>query len=485
MKHKARGSGGSPSKAGKGKGRQSERASASYEQDLDLSDVPLSLPEFANGSTVNPKRYSSVVQRSEADGIGFEDVDTLQVELEALLSATVVRKVTLKEEIKVLANVERYKGQSKGHKRGPGSPGKRGRSSVKKFKPSGKPEEGGGSGTSSSASSIVAGKVVGVPKIGKSSESGLGGTSSGPGAQPFDPLQNEQIKPMLETPKPNVPKNETPNRFWSFVEPYCAPITSDDCKLLEDLVRSHGDLSEYFRVPKLGQHYTIKWANEDLEYERSKSAAAQGGEGSENIGEGGASDKMLKKGEAVVEKTPFGELTQRLVAGLIEDNLMTSVEDSLEGKKGDGIDGSGAGPESKTQLIKSLNVTNSESLEARVKKELQDQGILDPNEDDIKDEASEQDEIYDELIRCQNELKAVSNHNLMQLKRLTKTAREEMERTELRNKLNAADNEVMEAYKKISQARSKKKPPSKKEREQAWKALKEREVILKQLESAC
>ena len=58
-----------------------------------------------------------VVQRSEADGIGFEDVDTLQVELEALLSATVVRKVTLKEEIKVLANVERYKGQSKGHKR--------------------------------------------------------------------------------------------------------------------------------------------------------------------------------------------------------------------------------------------------------------------------------------------------------------------------------------------------------------------------------
>ena len=59
----------------------------------------------------------SVVQRSEADGIGFEDVDTLQVELEALLSATVVRKVTLKEEIKVLANVERYKGQSKGHKR--------------------------------------------------------------------------------------------------------------------------------------------------------------------------------------------------------------------------------------------------------------------------------------------------------------------------------------------------------------------------------
>ena len=58
-----------------------------------------------------------------------------------------------------------------------------------------------------------------------------------------------------------------------------------------------------------------------------------------------------------------------------------------------------------------------------------------------------------------------------------------MARQELRNKLSHADLEVMEAYKKISSARSKKKPPSKKEREQAWKALKEREIILKQLEA--
>merc|ERR1712029_1190899 len=495
MKHKARSSGGSPSKVGKGKGGkggQRDRGGASAEQDIDLADIPLGLPEFANGSTVNPKRYSSVLQRSEQDGIGFEDIDTLQLELEALLSATVVRKLTLKEEIKVLANLERYKGTNKRDKKGPGSPGKRGResgrSSVKKFSvPAGKPSEGGSGGGGASAG---AGKVIGVPKIGKSdsgSSVGGGGGGAGPGMQPFDPLQNEQIKADTG-PKPNVPKNETPNRFWSFVEPYCAPITPDDIKLLDDLVRSHGDMSEYFRVPKLGQHYTIKWANEDLEYERNKSAAGGGAEGSENggagAGTGGETDKMFKKGEAAVEKTPFGELTQRLVAGLIEDNLMTSVEDSLDGagKKGDG----GSENESKSQLIKSLNVTNSEALEARVKKELQDQGILDPNEDDIKEEPAEmeQDEIYEELIRCQTELRAVSNHNLQQLKRLTKTAREELGRQELRNKLAAADGEVMEAYKRISAARSKKKPPSKKDKEQAWKALKEREIILKQLESA-
>ena len=58
-----------------------------------------------------------------------------------------------------------------------------------------------------------------------------------------------------------------------------------------------------------------------------------------------------------------------------------------------------------------------------------------------------------------------------------------MARQEIRNKLQQADTEVMEAYRKISQARAKKKPPTKKEREQAWKALKERDIILKQLES--
>ena len=50
-------------------------------------------------------------------------------------------------------------------------------------------------------------------------------------------------------------------------------------------------------------------------------------------------------------------------------------------------------------------------------------------------------------------------------------------------RLHEADKEVQEAYKKIALSRSKKKSPSKKEKEVAWKALKDREAILKQLES--
>jgi hypothetical protein len=67
--------------------------------------------------------------------------------------------------------------------------------------------------------SSESGKLIGIPKV--KSEKVLS----------FDPLQNEQIRPVNETAKPALPKNETPNRFWAFVEPYCAPITPDDIKV--------------------------------------------------------------------------------------------------------------------------------------------------------------------------------------------------------------------------------------------------------------
>ena len=40
-----------------------------------------------------------------------------------------------------------------------------------------------------------------------------------------------------------------------------------------------------------------------------------------------------------------------------------------------------------------------------------------------EEDNSENDEIHEELLRCQAELKAISAHNLQQLKRLTKAVR--------------------------------------------------------------
>ena len=113
MKHKKPTTTSSPPK-GKGKGKDKSGSG----ETVDLKDLPLPLPEFSNGDhgKVCP-RYSSVLKRSEQDGIGMEDIDTLQMELEALLSSTVVRKMTLKDEVKVLYEAEKYKGQGKFGKR--------------------------------------------------------------------------------------------------------------------------------------------------------------------------------------------------------------------------------------------------------------------------------------------------------------------------------------------------------------------------------
>jgi len=53
---------------------------------------------------------------------------------------------------------------------------------------------------------------------------------------------------------------------------------------------------------------------------------------------------------------------------------------------------------------RSLNIRNGEALEARVKKELEEQGLFDPNDEDgiaVGEAAKENDEILEELVRCQ------------------------------------------------------------------------------------
>jgi len=63
-------------------------------------------------------------------------------------------------------------------------------------------------------------------------------------------------------------KNLTPSRFWAMVEPYCAEITPDDIRYLEEQIKACEDIGEYMKIPSLGRHYAEKWAEEDLAAER-------------------------------------------------------------------------------------------------------------------------------------------------------------------------------------------------------------------------
>lgn len=429
----------------------------------DLKDCPLQFPDFTPVDHLRTcPRYSNILQKSEEDMIGVEELDPLQMELETLLAAVSKRMRQLNNEMQVLIDWQGKKEikKSNGGKMYPLSSGKRSKPQdekpSKKFKDSGKGNQNAASASGRPKSKNVQAKM--------------------------------QEYEFTDSPAdaPRLPKNDAPNRFWASVEPYCADITADDLKFLEDLIKQHEEDSDYYKVPTLGKHYSIKWAQEDMveeQKEGSKINDKRRGLSNSAALNSCESEKLLKKAEKECDDDhcPFGTLTQRLVSCLIEDNIMTSLDDGMvdSAPNKDGSDSNTSSSVSKS-FIKSLNISNASQLEHRIKRELEEQGILDVEETTPE---NPDDEILAELRRAQAELRIVTAQNLQAKRRLYKLAKEEMQHQELRKKLQVLDNEIMEAYRKIQASRQKKKTPTKKEKDQAWKLLKEREGLLKSLES--
>lgn len=437
----------------KGKGKGKEQS--------DSKDCPLQFPDFTPvDHTRFCPRYTTVLQKSEDDSVGVEDVDSLQLEIESLLASVSKRTDQLQEEMQILQTWQDKREKKPQGKQEPEHNGKRCRP------PDGKPmkkyKDGGGK-----AHPVTA---VGRPRSKNVQQARM---------QEYE-FTDSPIEPS------RAPKNDSPNRFWTTLEPYCAEITQDDLKVLEDLIKAHDDDAEYQKIPPLGKHYSYKWAREDFleeQKEGSKPNERRRGLSNNSSLNSAEADKLLKKIEKEYDSddaSPLGALTQRLVTCLIEENLMTSHEDTIMDHGKDGADGNTSPPPTRTNFIKSLNMGNTVQLEKKIRKELEENGILEA--DDMESENPD-DEILAELKKLMVELKSISAHNLTQLKKLHRLAKDEMSRQDVKKKLASHDQELMEISRKINAARQKKKSPTKKERDHAWKLLKERENISKQLDS--
>lgn len=198
--------------------------------------------KMIDNSKVLP-RYYSILQRNAEDGINMEDLDTLQLELEMLLSSVVVRSRMLQEEIALLsASEERRDRRSKSNK-GIALIDKKLRDDKLK------PKE-----TALKTQSPLPAKLLKQRAVGNSINQVV--------PNPHEIVRVEGSK--SEKMKLLFPKNETLNKFWASVDPYCADIMPDDIKLLEELIASHGDIGEYKKIPPLGRHYSLTWAHNDL-----------------------------------------------------------------------------------------------------------------------------------------------------------------------------------------------------------------------------
>ena len=128
-----------------------------------------------------------------------------------------------------------------------------------------------------------------------------------------------------------------------------------------------------------------------------------------------------------------------------------------------------------------MHVPHTRTLEARVRQELAAQDIIE--KPDRMAEDDESDQVLCELKKRQAELQALVALNQDMKRDLLEAAHTEMRKQELRHRVQAADAEVLEWFRKFTSYKQNKKSPSKKEREQATKALKEREAILRVLNS--
>ena len=296
------------------------------------------------------------------------------------------------------------------------------------------------------------------------------GSPCPPAALPIPPAPPPP-PPLVAAPV--IPQNETPTKFWTLVEPFCAEITSTDTKFVEESIKGIEQDNEWKTLSE-------NWAVEDMQLsgdETAKDASGSDGAKSESTSDvsSAAKSTAIQRAEIVdFENSDFGlgPVTSLLVGALVSaENSAESAADALL-HGGDSVAGDSS--ISPNLLAKNLGLGNMQQLEKRIKKELFDLGIWEEGDDgkaeisasptkqsttsSAKNDADEGvDEVVREMRRIQAELTELSEQNLNSLNSLLKKAQDEMAKQELRKKLGHVDNEVMECYRKMQDCHHKKR----------------------------
>ncbi|CAH0694652.1 unnamed protein product [Spodoptera exigua] len=390
-------------------------------------------------NAVHLPRFTAIAARSADEPIGMDELDSLQLELESLLGNTALRIRYFQSEIESIDTNE-----SKREKKGKAA-GKQLQYPVKRKFPDDKLVK-----TNST-------KLSNQPKVPKFKN--MSNASSGGSHNYNNDVANSDNSVKLELSQFALPKNNIPYKFWSSVDPYCAPVTLDDIKFLESLLAQSSNTT-LPPIPPLGRHYSEVWADEHLAEDQNASNPNK-----QKSSMSPEASNIRKKLEKSNDNMITGPLTQRLVSALMEENLMNYEVPDIKVKQ--------------TTNTKS-SYKNSLTLEKCLRKELVEQGILDPEDLPPLTNPAD-DEILAEIKKCQTELTAVKKDNCRNLKHLIGLCKQEMIRLNLKKQLDQVDMECIDIYKKMVAAKQKKRPITKKEKEDAWRAINEQIRLNKEI----
>ncbi|KAH9992845.1 hypothetical protein BJV77DRAFT_1001398 [Russula vinacea] len=192
------------------------------------------------------------------------------------------------------------------------------------------------------------------------------------------PGPSKPTEVMEDFSKAKQPTHILVSTFYTSIEPYLRPIKEEDLGFLEH----SGDESEPYIMPRLGQHYSEQWEDEDISLYDAVLPATQAIRASSSYGRPASvapvlrwDPATLKDEDLLVEERGHGPLTERLVSALlpVEDSVVwkgvKAAEEAMEGRHGVGV-GTAAG----RQVI-------VEDLERRIKDSLKYHKLLEANPD--------------------------------------------------------------------------------------------------------
>ncbi|GFY79141.1 hypothetical protein TNIN_305011, partial [Trichonephila inaurata madagascariensis] len=188
----------------------------------------------ASSSTGECSNFPEVLQRKNIKNLRMDGLQSVQYELENELINAIKRRKQLENKIYSLETLHSKKDKETGHSR----KDKRSKStdSIEKKNSDERP-----------------------PKKSKDSSNKAHSSSSN--------QKNKYIPPDPHQEIPKPLKNDAPSRFWSFVEPYCADITQDTIRAIEDWIAPQESDEDYQEIPELGEHFSETWPLEDLKEE--------------------------------------------------------------------------------------------------------------------------------------------------------------------------------------------------------------------------
>lgn len=442
--------------------------------------------------------------------LGCEDLDALQLELETLLSSVVVRLSQMNDQLTVLKSLETVPS-------GRGRKQRKTRAVISAPAPSPAPTPPNSDDKLSISRPPV---QVPIKKLGKVPPTAPSPNSSPPPCKRSKMLKKRpDVAPKTKPRGKQLEKDFVSHKFWNALDPYCCDISNDTYNVICDtLSQNQTEVPLLYNIPPLGEHFTKEWDLKNL-MENQDSCTASSSASSPTTSNSPVSPNTARTSESIgsairrkfrecslaLKRTlctsaerlpppvspPPTPATSKLMAALLgeipppvvplQESKDSNVIVKVEKEEDDKTSLKTSRPNSVSSSSTSSDIPRKHQrrcLDRKFRLEKEALGEFETSSRSVVPSQS----VLEELKRTQAELKLVVDQNSCTLVNLTNIMAKQFKIQNLKRKLQEVDDSVIDIYHTRTSAKLAKQTISQEDVDQAWKTLKERDQIIRQIE---